>query len=483
MPAECAITERPLTIADLPDLLPAVLEPVYDQVLPVWLGGDPVVLPEQMPRGLPTTAARQLAAALAPERATRSGRAAPVTGSPSGRAGDPVMIDEAGLARLRGFLAQIGDRRALRGRRYPLPYLLALPMLAMSAGHLDLTAIGEWVTDAPDALLLALGAPARGDGRPRRPDGKTITDALAVHGEDYDRALCAFTAALARTRYRDTHGGPLRRCLHVDGKAQHGAARPGARTPMLLSARADDGTIAAQHEVPVDKTNEITVFQPLFDQLDDATLTGTVVTGDQLHTQRQHARYLHRRNAFYVFTVGGNQPKLFAALDTLPWHLIAVEHATIDRGHGRIEVRTIRTLPATPAITGLFPHAAQAFLLERYIYTLDGKPLGAVAVLGITNLTPAQADPAALAAYVKGHWSVESLHWLRDAVFGEDDSRTSTATRAMTALRNLVIGLCRLAGITRISHQLRHNGRDPYRRPLVLLGLAKLTRDQPESET
>lgn len=110
----------------------------------------------------------------------------------------------------------------------------------------------------PDGLLLTLGAPTRRDGRPRRPDTKTITDALAVHGADYDRILCAFTAALARTQYRDTGGDPLRRCLHVDGKAQHGAARPGGRTPMLLSARADDGTVAAQHEVPVDKTNEIT---------------------------------------------------------------------------------------------------------------------------------------------------------------------------------------------------------------------------------
>lgn len=472
MPAQCVITDRPLTIADLPDLLPAVAEPVYDQVLPAWFGGDPVVLPEQMPGGLPASAARRLAAALAPERPVRSSRTAPGSASQPGRAGDPVTVDEAGLARLLGFLAQVPDRRALRGRRYPLPYLLALPMLAMPAGHLDLTAIGEWVTDAPDTLLLALGAPARRDGQPRRPDVKTITDALAVHGEDYDRILCAFTAAMARTRHRDIHGSPLRRCLHIDGKAQHGAARPGTRTPMLLSARADDGTIAAQHEIPVDKTNEIRVFQPMLDQLDDTTMTGTVVTADQLHTQREHARYLHRRHAFYVFTVGGNQPNLFAALDALPWHLIAVEHATIDRGHGRIEVRTIRTLPATPAIAGLFPHAAQVFLLERYIYDTTGKPLGAVAVLGITNLTPAQADPAALAAYVKGHWSVESLHWLRDAVFGEDDNRTTSAARAMTALRNLVIGLCRLTGITRISRQLRHNSRDPYRRPLVLLGLA-----------
>ena len=239
---------------------------------------------------------------------------------------------------------------------------------------------------------------------------------------------------MARTGHRDTHGGRLRRCLHVDGKAQHGATRPGRRTPMLLAARADDGTIAAQHEVSVDKTNEIRVFQPLIDQLDDTTVTGTVFTTDQLHTQREHARYIHGRDAFYVFTVGGNQPKLFAAIDAVAWHLIAVEHATIDRGHGRIEVRTIRTLPATPTIAGPFPHAAQVFLLERYIYTLDGKPLGAVAVLGITNLTPDQADPAALLAYVRGHWSIEALHWLRDAVLGEDNSHMSTAARAMTAL-------------------------------------------------
>ena len=78
MPVECAITERPLTIADLPEWIPAVLEPVYDQVLPAVLGGDPVTLPAQMPTGLPATAAADLAAALAPERRPRHpGRSRP----------------------------------------------------------------------------------------------------------------------------------------------------------------------------------------------------------------------------------------------------------------------------------------------------------------------------------------------------------------------------------------------------------------------
>ncbi len=236
-------------------------------------------------------------------------------------------------------------------------------------------------------------------------------------------------------------------------------------------------SVAAQRPVPVEKTNEITVFAPLLDQLPDTDLAGTVITADQLHTQRGHARYLHRRHAHYIFTVGGNQPKLFAALDKLPWKHIAVEAATVDRGHGRIEIRTIRTLPVTDKIAALFPHAAQAFLLERYIYDYNGHLLGAVAVLGITSLPADQADGTALLTHVRGHWSIESLHWLRDHVLGEDDSRLASAARAMAALRNLVIGMCRLQGITRISRQLRHCGRDPYRLPLILLGLARPTID------
>ncbi|HET8682339.1 MAG TPA: transposase family protein [Micromonosporaceae bacterium] len=155
--------------------------------------------------------------------------------------GGPVVADESACARLLGFLAQVRDRRHRRGRRYRLPYLLALPIVAMMAHQVDLTAVGEWVAAAPEQLLLALGAPTSRTGKPRRPDTKTITEALASHGEDYDRALCAFTGALARDQHQQDHGG-LRRCLHIDGKALKGAARRGGLAPMPLSARCDDGT-------------------------------------------------------------------------------------------------------------------------------------------------------------------------------------------------------------------------------------------------
>src|SRR5215470_14339891 len=163
-----------------------------------------------------------------------------------------------------------------------------------------------------------------------------------------------------------------------------------------------------------------------------------------------------------------NQRRLFTALDALPWQQIAIDHATIDRGHNRIDVRTIKTLPPTDHIRSLFPHVEQVFLLERYSYTLDGTPLGAVAVLGITSLPATHADSAAIAAYVRGHWSVESLHWLRDVVLGEDASTVKGAYPGRAASRYPFIGIFSLRYVRNGTRQRRACHRDPYRLPRLI---------------
>ena len=136
-----------------------------------------------------------------------------------------------------------------------------------------------------------------------------------------------------------------------------------------------------------------------------------MITADQMHTQREHARQIAARDAYFVFTIGENQPGLFAAADALCWKSVAVEAWTVDRGHGRIDVRIIKTLPPTALIAALFPHARQVFLVERYSYGPDGGLLGAVAVLGITSLPPGQAGPGDLLAYLRGHWAIEMHHY------------------------------------------------------------------------
>ena len=93
-----------------------------------------------------------------------------------------------------------------------------------------------------------------------------------------------------------------------------------------------------------------------------------------------------------------------------------------------------------------FPHADQAVLLERYVTVKkNGRWVmrNCEAVLYVTSLDAAQASPADLLAYARGHWQVEHLHWLRDVVWREDKStlRTGNAAQVMSALTNLVITL------------------------------------------
>ena len=115
----------------------------------------------------------------------------------------------------------------------------------------------------------------------------------------------------------------------------------------------------------------------------------------------------------------------------------------MERGHGRVDVRTIKTLPPTGRIAALFPHVRQVFLVERYSYGTDGALLGAVAVLGIAGLPPDQPAPLTCsptcAATGPSRCTITSVMSV-----GEDASRIGRAHRAMAAVRNTVVGILHL---------------------------------------
>lgn len=60
-----------------------------------------------------------------------------------------------------------------------------------------------------------------------------------------------------------------------------------------------------------------------------------------------------------------------------------------------------------------------------------------------------EMNAAQLQAFRRGHWGLESVHYVRDVTFGEDAStvRTAHAPQNLAALRNLVIGLCGLDAV------------------------------------
>lgn len=458
-----------LSRALVPEVLPAVMPPVPGA--PEFLPAAPAVpvLPSQVPADLPAEGQQALAAALAGPVPGAQRRAPGKTVLP-GAYDAPLAWDDARLAQFLRFLRSLSDQRDHRGRRIPLAYLVAVAVAAGAAGEDSAEAAAEWAASAPARILARLGAPFDAAGQPRRPDAATFSRVLGDprHAQQVDDVLCQWTAA----RARDLRPG-LRRHLRVDGKALRGAAR-GGHAPMLLSGLWDDGTTAAQLPVNTKKENEIPVFRDLLDKIPPGDLEGAVISADQMHTQRKHVKKIGAAGAFFIFTIGGNQKKLFDAADALPWRSFAGGAWTVDRGHGRIDARTIKTLPPTAQILKKWPEVRQVFLVERYSYAPDGELLGAVAVLGITSLSPDQAGDADLLAYLRGHWSIEMHHYVRDTAFGEDGHRAAAAHQAFAAVRNAVTGMFRLLGVPGIAAQLRASRRDPYRLPFQLLGLAAL---------
>jgi predicted transposase YbfD/YdcC len=377
----------------------------------------------------------------------------------------PVALAPAQCRDLLGYLAQITDPRQRRGRRHALGAVLAVAIAAVLAGAKSLAAIGEWAADAPQPVLAALGVRRDPLRRVWRPPGEaTVRRVLARVDPD---ALDLVIGRWLADQQRPPPPTAWRRAVAVDGKTLRGSGHHPSPQVHLLAAM-DHTTRAVLAQADVDETtNEITQFQPLLDGVD---LTGAVITADALHTQHAHADWLVGvKHAAYLLIVKANQPTLHHQLATLPWPDIPVADHTHNRGHQRVEIRRLQVT----TVAGLgFPHATQAIRITRRVRSLRSRRWRTVTVYAVTSLTAAQAHPARLADWIRGHWGIEALHHIRDTTFAEDASqtRTGTAPRAMASLRNLAIGILHAHGDRNIAAALRRNARDATR-VLPLLGI------------
>ncbi|MEU1306099.1 MULTISPECIES: ISAs1 family transposase [Streptomyces] len=369
----------------------------------------------------------------------------------------------ADAVRLHHYLALVPDPRGRWGRLYPLVPLLSAAAASVLAGARSLTAIGEWLVDAPCWALRALGfAPDPLTGRIPVPHPGTVRRLPArLDGDALDAAIGSFLTA----RNAATAGGGLRP-MAVDGKTVRGSRTATSPAIALLAAMAHAGDVLAQRQV-ADKSNEIPAFAPLLDTLD---LTHTVITADALHTQYAHGTYLRERGAHYIAHVKANHPGLFDRVRRLPWREITLDHYERTRAHHRQEIRRLKTA-AFDHID--YPDAKQALQVVRWRRDFTSGKLTIECVYLITSLPPGAATGAQLAAWIRGHWTIENLlHHVRDRTFREGDSKIRTAAlpRAMASLRNLAISVHRQDGHTNIAAALRQTARDRLR-PLTALGL------------
>jgi predicted transposase YbfD/YdcC len=343
------------------------------------------------------------------------------------------------------LLAQVPDPRKRRGRRHALAGLLAVGIAAVIAGSRSFAAIGQWAADAGPEVLPVLGA-ARGPA-----EESTFRRAFALVSAD---ALDRVLGAWLHTRAVQAGG---RLVIAVDGKTVRGAKSKTGKVPHLVAALAHGiGTVLGQVAVE-EKSNEIPAVRDLLKAFAD--LAGAVITIDAMHTQHDTAQAILGRGADYVMTVKANMPTLHRQLRKLPWAAIPAVSA-VSTDHGRRARRTIKAALVPSWIE--FDGAAQVAQVRRTV-TRNGKKTVEVVYL-ITS--DRDADPATLAAWIRGHWHIENkLHWVRDVTYQEDKSlvRTGNAPRVMATLRSLAISLLRQDGHHNIAAANRHHARDPQR--------------------
>ncbi len=206
------------------------------------------------------------------------------------------------------------------------------------------------------------------------------------------------------------------------------------------------------------KENEITKAAAALKMV---VITGKVVTADALHTQRRLSSQILEQGGEYVFPVKENQPGLYKSIQALfapdlpkpGFGKIQTDFLSaqkVNKGHGRIEIRTIHTSEMLNPYSS-WPGLAQVYHLERqFQWWRSGRchRTSQQVELGIASLTRTEVSASRLLDLRRAHWGIETrLHYRRDVTFQEDATRMTIGHtgKVMACINNLVIALIRQA--------------------------------------
>jgi len=321
------------------------------------------------------------------------------------------------------YFESLADPRHTRNRKHLLVDIAVIAVAGILCGCDGPTAIHRWATLQADWLREQLALP---NGIPSRDCIRRLL--LALKPEAFQRCFQAWIANAI-----PTDDSKPQRLVAIDGKTprrSHDRAKD--LGPLhIVSAWASEEGIALGQVATDAKSNEITAIPQLLAQIE---LTDTLITIDAMGCQKDIVAQIVDGGGDCVIAVKDNQPTLKAAIETYFIEHLERDledlryrsHETRDEGHGRIDERSyfLTKTPHDFAPKKDWPWVKAIGYTLRLTTHADGTETGDIRYYICTRYLSGKR----FAEAVRSHWSIESMHWVLDVNFREDDSRTRERT-------------------------------------------------------
>lgn len=321
------------------------------------------------------------------------------------------------------YFESLSDPRHTRNRKHLLVDVIVIAVCGMVCGCDGPTAIHRWAANRLEWLQQFLALP---NGVPSRDCTRRLL--MALRPEAFQKCFQIWISEAIQT---DDSG--TARLIAIDGKTcrrSHDASQ-GLGALHIVSAWASEEGIALGQVATEEKSNEITAIPQLLEQID---LTHALITIDAMGCQKEIAREIVEGGGDFVIAVKDNQPTLREAISTLfERHLDrdledlryrSLE--TSEEAHGRKEERSyfLTKVPSDFALKKEWPWIKAIGYSVRITQHADGRETDEVRYYILSRYLSGKRFSEA----VRGHWSIESMHWVLDVNFREDDSRTRERT-------------------------------------------------------